>query len=121
MNDPDIRMDGGSSSEPDYPELDAMDYRSEYSMMNDAHGSSNVRPSLEWLQHCPLRPPEEPKAQRGYLALAAGIQVVKSFCRLLFGSFGRVIRFGVHMPMGKCFDAFLYTLEVPLDYLCGFG
>ncbi|CDJ30901.1 uncharacterized protein EMH_0033240 [Eimeria mitis] len=42
LKDPDIRMDGGSSAEPDYPELDAMDYRSEYSMMNDAHGSSNV-------------------------------------------------------------------------------
>ncbi|CDI82307.1 hypothetical protein, conserved [Eimeria praecox] len=42
MKDPDIRMDGGSSTEPDYPELDAMDYRSEYSMMNDAHGSTCV-------------------------------------------------------------------------------
>ena len=45
LKDPDIRMDGGSSTEPDFPELDAMDYRSEYSMMNDAHGSTNVKPA----------------------------------------------------------------------------
>lgn len=40
--EPDIRMNSGTGAEPDPPELDAMDYRSEYSMMNDAHGSANV-------------------------------------------------------------------------------
>ncbi|XP_026194429.1 uncharacterized protein LOC34622906 [Cyclospora cayetanensis] len=42
MNDPDIRMDSCSTIEPDSPELDAMDYRSEYSMMNDANGSASI-------------------------------------------------------------------------------
>ncbi|OEH80267.1 spx domain-containing protein [Cyclospora cayetanensis] len=42
MNDPDIRMDSCSTIEPDSPELDAMDYRSEYSMMNDANGSASM-------------------------------------------------------------------------------
>lgn len=41
-NDPDIRM-LNSGDDPEPPELDAMDYRSEYSMMNDANGFAAVR------------------------------------------------------------------------------
>lgn len=52
------------SSDPDSvesPELDAMDYRSEYSMMNDAKGAATVSqkgPVLEvksslWEEFCP--------------------------------------------------------------------
>lgn len=49
-DEPDIRMTGSSGEKPDAPEIDAMDYRNEYSMMNDAEGSVKVR-ILTYVRH----------------------------------------------------------------------